>query len=110
MKTKSWLLSLILLAAVGIAVPAFAKPLSKSLPLNHTVHVGKYDVNAGDYTVLIDGNHLTLKKFNKVIAEADGRWEDRNAKSPYTEIVSDGEGKVIELRFAGNKSAFVLSN
>jgi hypothetical protein len=110
MQRKSWLPSLVLLAAAAVAVPAFAKPLSKSLPLNHAVHVGKYDVSAGDYNVLIDGNHMTLKKNSKVVAEADGRWEDRNAKSEYTEILSDSDGKVLELRFAGNKSAFVLSN
>ena len=62
--------------------------LSKT-PLNHNVHVGKYDVKAGDYNVLIDGNHLTLKKNNKVVAEADGRWEERNVKSEYTEILSN---------------------
>ena len=110
MQSKSWVQNLVLLAAVAITVPAFAKPVSKSLPLNHSVHVGKYDVKAGDYNVLIDGNHLTMKKSNKVVAEADGRWEERNVKSEYTEILSDNEGKVLELRFAGNKSAFVLTN
>lgn len=110
MQSKSRLRNLVLLAAVAIAVPAFAKPMNKSLPLNHEVHLGKYDVKAGDYNVLIDGNHLTLKKNNKVVAEADGRWEERNAKSTYTEILSDNDGKVLELRFAGNKSAFVLTD
>jgi len=104
MHNKSWLRSFVLLAAVAIAIPAFAKPMSKS------VHVGKYDVKAGDYNVLIDGNHLTLKKNNKVVAEADGRWEERNVKSDYTEILSNNDGKVLELRFAGNKSAFVLTD
>jgi hypothetical protein len=110
MQSKSWVRNLVLLAAVAITVPAFAKPVSKSLPINHSVHVGKYDVKAGDYNVLIDGNHLTMKKNNKVVAEADGRWEERNVKSDYTEILSDNEGKVLELRFAGNKGAFVLTN
>jgi hypothetical protein len=44
------------------------------------------------------------------VAEADGRWEERNAKSDYTEILSNNDGKVLELRFAGNKSAFVLTD
>lgn len=110
MQSKPWVRSLVLLAAAAIAVPAFAKPMSKSLPLNHAVHVGKYDVKAGDYSVLIDGNHLTMKKNNKVVAESDGHWEDRNAKSEYTEVLSNSEGKVLELRFEGKKSAFVLTD
>jgi len=102
MQNKSWLRSFVLLAAVAIAIPAFAKPMSKSLPLNHNVHVGKYDVKAGDYNVLIDGNHLTLKKNNKVVAEADGTfsfkslgpgkykvraWSEQSAEAKTTEIV-----------------------
>jgi hypothetical protein len=58
---------------------------------------------------MIDGNHLTLVNGKKTVAEADGRWEDRDTKSPYTAIVADADGRVIELRFEGQKSAFVIT-
>ena len=109
MASKSFLRSMVLLSAVAISVPAFAKPMVKSIPLNHDVHVGATDVKAGEYRFLIDGNHLTIQNGKKVVAEADGRWEDRDKKSDYTEILSGKDGKVLELRFAGQKSAFVLA-
>ncbi len=43
-----------------------------------------------------------------MIAEAEGRWEDRDAKSEYNGVVSNADGKVIELRFQGKKNVFVL--
>jgi hypothetical protein len=109
MASKSFIRSVVLLAAVAISVPAFAKPMVKNIPLNHSVQVGKTDVKAGEYRFLIDGNHLTIQNGKKVVAEAEGRWEDRDKKSEYTEILSNNEGKVLELRFAGQKSAFVLA-
>jgi hypothetical protein len=101
--------SVVLLAAVAIAVPAFAKPMTKNIPLIHDALVGKTDVKAGEYRFLIDGNHLTVMNGRKTVAEADGRWEDRDQKNQNTEILSGENGKVMEIRFEGQKSAFVLA-
>lgn len=108
MKTKSLLANLALLGALAVAVPVFAKPMSTNLPLSHPVKVGQTEVKAGDYRFLIDGNHLTILNGRKQVADADGRWEERDKKSDYTEIVSGADGKLIELRFEGKKNVFVL--
>jgi photosystem II stability/assembly factor-like uncharacterized protein len=108
MKSKSLLANLALCGALAIAVPAFAKPMSTTLPVTHTVKVGQTEIKAGDYRFMIDGNHLTILNGRKQVAEADGRWEDRDSKSQFNSIVSNSEGRVIELRFEGKKSVFVL--
>jgi len=108
MKKQSLLANLVLAGALAVAVPVFAKPMSANLPITHNVKVGQTEVKAGDYRFLIDGNHLTILNGKKTIAEADGRWEDRDAKAAYNSVVSNGDGKVIELRFEGKKSVFVL--
>jgi hypothetical protein len=108
MKSKSLLANLALFGALAIAVPVFAKPMSTTLPVTHTVRVGQTEIKAGDYRFMIDGNHLTILNGHKQVAEADGRWEDRDSKSLYNSIVSNAEGRVIELRFEGKKSVFVL--
>lgn len=108
MKNKSLLANLALFGALAIAVPTFAKPMSTNVPITHDVKIGQTELKAGDYRFLIDGNHLTILNGKKQVAEADGRWEDRDSKSEYTSIVSNAEGKVIELRFEGKKSVFVL--
>lgn len=108
MKSKSLLANLALCGALAIAVPLFAKPMSTTLPLTHNVKVGQTEVQAGDYRFLIDGNHLTVMNGKKLVAEAEGRWEDRDSKSLYNAVVSNSEGKLIELRFEGKKSVFVL--
>lgn len=108
MKSKSLLANLVLLGALSVAVPVLAKPVSTNLPLTRNVKVGQTEVKAGDYRILIDGNHLTVLNGKKQVAEANGRWEERDSKSQYTSIVSDAENKVIEVRFEGKKSVFVL--
>jgi hypothetical protein len=109
MKNRSLLAHLALCGALAIAVPLFAKPMSTTVPLSHSAKVGQTDLKAGEYRFLIDGNHLTIYKGKTPMAETEGRWEDRDSKSEYTAVVSNGDGKVIELRFAGKKSVFVLA-
>lgn len=108
MKSKSLLANLALFGALAIAVPVVAKPVSTTVPISHNVKVGQTEVKAGDYRFLIDGNHLTVFNGKKQVAEADGRWEERDSKSQYTSIVSNAENKVIEVRFEGKKNVFVM--
>ncbi len=109
MSNNSLFRSLILFSALAISVPAFAKPVVKDLPITHSMHIGKTAIQSGDYRILIDGNHLTIQKGKNVVAQAEGRWEERDSKPPYDEVVSDGDGKMLELRFEGKKSVFVLA-
>jgi len=109
MKSKSLLANLVLCGALAVAVPAFAKPVSTNVPLSHDVKIGQTSVKAGDYRFLIDGNHLTVLVGKKTIAEAEGKWEDRDQKAQYTQVVSTTDGKLLELRFEGKKSVFVLN-
>jgi hypothetical protein len=109
MKSKSLLASVVLGGVLAAALPAFAKPMSTNVPIGHSVKVGQTDLKAGDYRFLIDGTHLTVFVGKKNVAEAEGKWEERNTKAPYTEVVSTNEGKLIELRFEGKKSVFVLN-
>jgi len=108
MSNNSLVRSLILVSALAISVPAFAKPTIKDLPITHAMHVGKTTIQSGDYRILIDGNHLTIQKGKKVVAESEGRWEDRDIKAEQDQTVSDGSGRLLELRFGGKKSVFVL--
>jgi hypothetical protein len=109
MSTNSIVRSLILASALAISVPAFAKPMVKDLPITHPVHVGQTSIESGDYRILIDGNHLTIQKGKKVVAQSDGRWEERSSKSPYDGILSDANGNVMEIRFQGKTGVFVLA-
>ena len=108
MSNNSLVRSFVLASALAISVPAFAKPIVKDLPLTHPMHVGKSTIQSGDYRILIDGNHLTIQKGKNIVAESEGRWEERDAKVPYDEIVSTADGKMLELRFGGGKSVFVM--
>ena len=108
MKSNSLLANLALLGTLAVAVPVYAKPIATNLPITHNMKVGQTELKAGDYRFLIDGNHLTILNGKKLVAEADGRWEERDTKSEYTAVVSTIDGKLLELRLEGKKSVFVL--
>jgi len=109
MKSRSFLRSAALLAVVALAVPVFAKPVSKTINFPQTAKVGKADLKAGEYRLLIDGNKATVEKGKQVVAESEGRWEDRDVKSSSDAVLLGENGQVIEVRFSGQKRVFVFS-
>jgi len=101
--------SLALLAAVALAVPAFAKPTTTSITIAQNAKFGKADVKAGEYKLMIDGNKATVEKGKSVVAESEGRWEDRDTKASADAVLLDSTGNVKEVRFAGKSKVFVFS-
>jgi hypothetical protein len=109
MKSKSFLRSTVLLAAIALAVPVFAKPVTKTINLTQASKIGKADLATGEYRFLIDENKVTVMKGKKLIAETQGRWEERSNKSAYDSVLVSDNGQVKEVRFAGQNRVFVLS-
>ena len=109
MKSNLVLRSFVLLAVVALAVPVFAKPISKTININQAAKVGTAKLDAGEYRLLIDGNKATVQKGKAVVAQSEGRWEDRDTKSIYDAVLLNDAGQVSEVRFAGQKKVFVFS-
>jgi hypothetical protein len=109
MKTNSFVRTMALLAAVALAVPAFAKPVSKTINIAQTAKLGKSELKAGEYRLEIEGNKATVQKGKQVVAESEGRWEDRSSKSDYDALLLGENGRVTEVRFAGQTRVFVFS-
>ncbi|HEY6946465.1 MAG TPA: hypothetical protein VI431_15100 [Candidatus Acidoferrum sp.] len=109
MRKSSFFRSIALLAVIALAIPVFAKPFSKNINLNQGAKIGKVELQAGEYRLLIDGNKATVQKGGKVVAESEGRWEDRSAKSSYDSLLISENGQVKEVRFSGQSRVFVFS-
>jgi hypothetical protein len=110
MKNSSLFRSFTLLAALVLAVPLLAKPFSKNINLGQTAKLGKAELQAGEYRLMIDGNKATVQKGGKVVAESEGRWEDRSAKSSYDSLLISENGQVKEARFSGQSRVFVFGD
>jgi hypothetical protein len=110
MKSHSLLRTFALLAVAALAVPAFAKPISKTISITQAAKLGKADLQAGEYRLSIDGNKATVAKGKQVIAESEGRWEDRDSKSNYDAVLLGDDGQVKEVRFSGQKRVFVFND
>jgi hypothetical protein len=109
MKTNSFFRCIALLAAVALAVPAFAKPFAKTINVIQTAKIGKAELRAGAYRLQIDGTRATVQKDREVVAESEGRWEDRSTKATYDSLLLSENGQVKEVRFAGQSRVFVFN-
>ena len=109
MKTKLLLRSIALLAAIALTLPAFAKPFAKTINVSQDAKLGKSELKAGEYRLQIEGTKATVQKGKQVVAESEGRWEDRSAKSSYDALLISENGQVKEVRFAGQTRVFVFS-
>jgi hypothetical protein len=101
--------TLVLLAVVAIAVPAFAKPTTTLITIAKTAKIGQANLQAGEYKLMIDGNKATVQKGKTVVAESEGRWEDRDSKASYDTLLLDDSGRVKEVRFNGKTKVFVFN-
>jgi hypothetical protein len=109
MKTNSFFRSIALLAAIALAVPAFAKPFAKNINIAQSAKLGKSQLKAGEYRLQIEGNKATVQQGKQVVAESEGRWEDRSTKSAYDSLLIGDGGQVKEVRFAGQTRVFVFN-
>jgi len=109
MKSQSLVRSIVLLAIVALAVPVFAKPISKTINIPSAARLGQADLQAGEYRLMIDGTKASVQKGSQVVAQSEGRWEDRDSKSPYDAVLLNDKGRVTEVRFSGQKRVFVFS-
>lgn len=109
MNTKSLFRTAAMLGVLALAIPAFAKPVTKTINITQTAKVGKATLKAGEYRLSIDGNKATVQKGKEMVAESEGRWEDRDRKSDYDAVLLGDDGNVKEVRFAGQKRVFVFS-
>jgi hypothetical protein len=109
MKTNSFSRCFALLAALALTVPAFAKPFAKNINVTQNARLGKSELKAGEYRLQIEGTKATVQKGKQVVAESEGRWEDRSTKSSYDSLLISENGQVKEVRFAGQTRVFVFS-
>jgi hypothetical protein len=109
MKFNSILRSVALGAALVCTVPLLAKPISKTINISQAAKIGRVSLQAGEYRLMIDGNKATVQRGKEVLAQTEGRWEDRATKSASDSLLVGEDGQVKEVRFGGQSRVFVLS-
>jgi hypothetical protein len=109
MKLNSILRSVALAAALASTVTLLAKPVTKTINIAQSAKLGRADLQAGEYRLMIDGNKATVEKGKHVVAESEGRWEDRSTKAAADSVLISEDGQVKEVRFAGQTRVFVFN-
>jgi hypothetical protein len=110
MRKNSWKSFVAILALAALVSPAFAKSVVKIITINGTDKVAGKELKHDDYTFKVDDTKLTVELRHKVVAEANGRWEPRDKKNDTDTLITGTDGQIQELRFAGEKRAFVIGS
>jgi hypothetical protein len=110
MKLNSVFRSLALCAAVAAALPLLAKPVNKTFNITQPAKIGRADLRAGEYRLVIDGTKAIVQKDRQVVVESEGRWEDRSTKAAHDSVLIGENGQIKEVRFAGQARVFVFND
>jgi hypothetical protein len=109
MRKNSWKSLFAVLTLAVLVMPAFAKPETRIITINGTTKIAGKELKNDDFAFKVDDTKLVVVKGSKVVAEATGRWEPRDKKYDTDTVVTGADGQIQELRFAGEKRAFVIS-
>ena len=109
MRRNSWKYFVTVVALSVMLVPVFAKPLLKTVDLTAPQKIAGKELREGSYLFKVDDTKLTVLLKNKVVAEAEGRWEPRNTKVEHDTFISGPDGQIQEIRFEGEKRVFVIA-
>lgn len=108
-KPFNFALSLVLASVLATALAAQtasakdSKTISTDMDIATATSLGGKPVKPGSYRVIADGSTVTLKRGNKVIAEAPAEWKDGDDKAGYSSVVTDGQG-ITQIHFEGRAS------
>lgn len=108
MKNEPLFAVIAFLLVCSLAAPALARPVSRNVQLSQVAKVGKAELEAGSYRLLIDGSKVSVFKGQKMVAEMEGRWEQREAKYRYNSHLINRRGELEEIRFAGDDRVLIL--
>jgi hypothetical protein len=108
MQRNSWKSVAAVLALAIIVSPVFAKPVSRVITMAADQKIAGKQLNHDDYTFIVNDTKLVVELRHKVVAEVTGKWEPRDRKYDGNTVVSGADGQILEVRFSGEKRAFVI--
>lgn len=92
---------LILAAGLVFAVQGWASPMKKTIHVSHPLQVAGTMLEAGDYSVTVNGTEATFEKGHKLVATATVAVKDTGVKAAQNAVIYDDKGVVSEIRFSG---------
>jgi len=110
MRKSIWKPFIGILALAALVTPAFAKTITKIITIAGKETLSGKELKNDDYTFKVDDSKVVVELHHKVVAEATGHWEARPAKYESDTVVTADNGQIQELRFGGEKRAFVIGS
>jgi hypothetical protein len=101
-------LAILVLALAG-TMNASADKTTKRISFDHEVIIGGTTLRAGEYILIVEGEHLTVKSENKIVAQTAAHWEARGTKPDRDSVLYGDNNQVIEIRFARLPDVLIIT-
>ncbi|MGB6430209.1 MAG: hypothetical protein WBF06_06460 [Candidatus Acidiferrales bacterium] len=95
--------------ALSFTAAASADTATKHITFDHDVLIGGVKLPAGDYVLVISDGHLTVKRENKIVAQATTHWEARDNTPTADSVLYGDNNLVLEIRFAHERAVLVVA-
>jgi hypothetical protein len=99
MSRRTFQVALTLLLAVGLLLPAFAKPIKTSFEVFEKTTIAGTELKPGVYRLEADETTFKVLRDKRVVVEGTATWANC-AKQSQTALVRSGEA-VTEIRIKG---------
>jgi len=95
--------------AFSMTATASADTTTKHITFDHDVVIGGAKLSPGDYILVINDGHLTVKLERKIVAQATTHWEARDNTPAADSVLYGDNNQVLEIRFAHERAVLVVA-
>jgi hypothetical protein len=99
----------IIALALSTSTTVSADTTTKKITFDHEVVIGGTKLPGGDYTLVIENGHVTVKAEKKIVAQCTAHWEARDNKPDSSSVLYGDNNQVIEIRFAHQRDVLVVA-
>jgi len=97
----------IIVLALSAAVTASAD--TKQITFEHDSSICGTKLSAGNYTMVIENEHVTVKVERKVVAQCTARWRASDDMPKTNSVLYGDNDQVIEIRFAHQHGVLIMA-
>ena len=107
-RTSPRLIAVLAIIMAALSAAATASADTKQITFEHDSLICGTKLSAGNYTMVIENEHVTVKVERKVVAQCTAHWEARDNKPDSSSVLYGDNNQVIEIRFAHERDVLVV--
>jgi hypothetical protein len=107
-RIKPQLIAMLAITVLALSAAATASADTKQITFAHDFLICGTTLSAGNYTMVIENEHVMVKVERKVVAQCAVRWKASDDMPDSNSVLYGDKNQVIEIRFAHQHGVLIL--